>query len=92
MGNLLHLFAIMNMGDHLAEALEEKMLIYQTEQNGMTPLMIADENQNEKALAEIYKCYDLNDDMFLTSEDLFILLRQSSDDANFGLDTMFIPG
>jgi len=54
--------------------------------------MIADENQNEKALAEIYKCFDLNDDMFLTSEDIFILLRQSSDDANFGLDTMFIPG
>jgi len=30
MENLLHLFAIMNMGDHLAEVLEEKMLIYQS--------------------------------------------------------------
>jgi len=91
MENLLHLFANMNMGDHLADALEDKMMIYQSDYRGKTPLMIADEVQNERALSEIYKCYEMNDDMFLTKEDLFILLKQSSQDANFGLDSMFIP-
>jgi len=37
--------------------------------------MIANESQNEKALSEIYKCYEMNDDMFLTIDDLFILLK-----------------
>jgi acyl-CoA reductase-like NAD-dependent aldehyde dehydrogenase len=75
MENLLHLFAIMNMGEHLAEALEEKMITYQSEFNGKTPLMIADEAQNELAMSEIYKCFEINPDMFMTMEDLFILLK-----------------
>jgi len=29
--------------------------------------------------------------MFLTLEDLFILLEQSDQDTNFGFDSMFIP-
>ena len=43
MQNLLHLFAIMDMGDHLAEALEDKLLIYLTDSNGQSPLMLASE-------------------------------------------------
>jgi len=40
---------------------------------------------------EIFKCFEFNTEMFLTIDDLFILLAESNPDTNIGFDSMFIP-
>jgi len=89
MQNLVHLFAIADLGEQIDEALQDENLFYFRDFMGRTPLQIAMDSQNETAWTTIINSCEYSDKVFMTISDVLQLIPETAPLVTLAFDTLF---